>query len=241
MKLAMGIFIFFIMSHSLNAQAQIGLEGISSGRYEIRKKPIRAPSSEKEAIIVLKEKVKVGAGDAKQNEKVEKNAEPVTVESKISSADSLKKEPTITDQAQSLFSEDATKINEYYRENLSSNDIRRNRLEIDILPTAVGIRSSSNYSFRDYRTDFSALQVNANMWLTPLIGLSGRYLFSLGADLDAISPDNSRYPAKFENLDLGVSFRRFMDSNDDESLEVNLLYGEEKLSIPNDATSRARL
>lgn len=242
MKLKASLLVLFIMFISFWASAQIGLEGVSSGRYEIRKSVKRTPSSEKEAIIVYKDKPKAEVLEQKEQESKLQNPAVLTGENQLGLSENEKREPSLSDQAQSLFSKEANKINDYYREHLEPGDIRRNRLELDILPTVVGINSSSNYSFRDYRTEFNALQVNANMWLTPLIGFSGKYLFSVGADLDAMSVDRSRVPARFELMDLGLSFRKFTGSErESDSLEVSILYGEGKLSVPNDSANRAKL
>ncbi|MNL23516.1 hypothetical protein D3C87_1449090 [compost metagenome] len=108
-------------------------------------------------------------------------------------------------------------------------------------PTAVYNDSSSNYSFREYQSFFNALKVRANVWLTPLIGVSGQILFSFAADVDSVT-DNSRIGTKYELMDVGLNFRKFFGiSRKSNSLELSVLYNENKMTPASDNTSRAKL
>ncbi|MFS4459016.1 hypothetical protein [Bdellovibrio sp. HCB2-146] len=150
-------------------------------------------------------------------------------------------EPGLSTQAQSLFNDGANKVYEFYKEQIHEDDIRNNRLEIEVAPVVMYNDSSSNYSFRDYQSFFNAMKVRANVWLTPLIGVSGQILFSFAADVDSIM-DSSRVSAKYEAMDLGLNFRRFFGmSRKSNSLEFSILMSENKMTVPSDNTSRARL
>jgi hypothetical protein len=156
-------------------------------------------------------------------------------------AENLAEEPGISSQAHSLFNDGTQKVLDFYKEQIHEDDIRNNRLEIEVSPTAVYNDSSSNYSFREYQSFFSALKVRANVWLTPLIGVSGQILFSFAADVDSVI-DSSRVGTKYEFMDLGLNFRKFFGmSRKANSLELSVLYNENKMTPASDNTSRAKL
>ena len=153
-----------------------------------------------------------------------------------------REEPSLQEQAQSLFSAKAEKIREFYQEQVHPDDIRNNRVEIEFAPAAVYNDSQSNFSFRDYQSYFNALKVGANVWFTPLIGVEGQILFSFAGDLASNDGSDARVPAKYEMIDLGVNFRKFFGlSRKSNSLEMSLLYSEHKMSPPGDNESRSRL
>lgn len=258
--------IALILSSGLDSLAQVGLEGFSSGRYEVRKAPKRSPTSEitpvvtdvdgvavrtlKESEIAAEEKARKEEVARKEAARLE--AERKAIEAAASPPSSVPapapapvaeiREPGISEQAESLFANQAGRIYDFYREQTHPDDIRNNRLEIDILPSIVYNGSSANYSYRDYHSFFNALKFRSNVWFTPLIGVSGQILFSFGADVDTLSGDQSRVPAKYEFVDLGLNFRKFFGiSRKSNSLEMSLLYSDNTMNTPSDNISRAKL
>lgn len=243
--------------------AQSSLEGFNTGRYEVHKstKKSRQPSSVNEAAAATpatKEdelKVSLKKSDEKTPKvadteveklpaKVEKPAEPVVVPPVAPKAEVAAEvvEPGISEQAQSLFSNQAEKIYEFYREQIHPEDIRNNKLEIEFAPVAIYNDSSSNYSFRNYNSYFNAVKLKANLWFTPLIGVGGKFMFSMGADLDANNGSGSRETAKYEFVDLGINFRKFFGtSRKSNSLEFSILYTDDKVKMSSDATGRVNI
>lgn len=210
------------------AQAQVGLEGISSGRYEIRSVKSRKPAS-----VVQKRSISA--------ETQEKTAPEQPVVPSLSVPPKIQ-EPSFTEQAQGLFSEKTEKYFDYYRVQTNGEDPRTNRLELDVKPVFTYNDSSSNYSYRNYSNFFNGLQLNANVWFMPMIGVTGKLMFSLAADVDGMSSNRSRIPAKYELMDLGLTFRNFFGSSiESKSLEVALLYSENKFLPSLDNQARARL
>ena len=271
MKFSQRLSIFLGLSFFVSQGiAQSSLEGFSTGRYEVRhssgaKAKGRKPSSDEsvEVKTVSAEEMNKAVEDVKPVElpKRTKNpAEPVVateptvvaeaataatpaVQTKeaISAVAPPVAEPGLSTQAQSLFNDGANKVYEFYKEQIHEDDIRNNRLEIEVAPVVIYNDSSSNYSFRDYQSFFNAMRVRANVWLTPLIGVSGQILFSFAADVDSIM-DSSRVSAKYEAMDLALNFRRFFGmSRKSNSLEFSVLMSENKMTVPTDNTSRARL
>ncbi len=244
--------------------AQSSLEGVNTGRYEIRRaastEKKRSPASEaspssEEVEVVLK----TGSGKAKpvaESQKgpsapVDIDMKPLVLEQapitdeKSETGNARQEEvvePGIQEQAESLFSSKASKIYSFYREQIHPDDIRNNRVEIDIMPSMVYNDSQSNYSFRDYQSYFNALKFKSSVWFTPLIGVSGQILFSMAADLDAMAADRSRVSAKYEQMDLGVNFRKFFGvSRKASSLEFSILFSDHKMTVPSDTLSRVRI
>ena len=266
MRSTLSFFIFagFLVS-GLQAHAQTSLEGFSSGRYEIRKtaKKTRHPASETEAAPVITDSDGMKVRAVKVEERSETPAPakteaavaapvatpaPVTATTTatpvapVLTAPPEVQEPGIGEQAESLFSSKADKIYDFYREQVHPDDVRNNRFELDIAPVVTYNDSRSNYSYRDYQSFFNALKFRSNIWLTPLIGVSGQIMFSFAADVDSLSADKSRIPAKYEFVDLGVNFRRFFGvSRKSSSVEFSLLYSDNKFTVPSDNTSRGRL
>lgn len=238
--------------------AQSSLEGVSTGRYEIRKRSpaSEAPSAEDVDVVLKTPKVDAKFSSASTSDSNTPAVidtkplvlEPATPESEKTQTSTEEPkveevvEPGIQEQAESLFSSKASKIYSFYREQIHPDDIRNNRVEIDILPSLIYNDSQSNYSFRDYQSFFNALKFKSNVWFTPLIGVSGQILFSMAADLDAMSADRSRVSAKFEQMDLGINFRKFFGvSRKASSLEFSVLYSDHKMTVPSDTLSRVRI
>ncbi len=249
MKIFLPIFTFSIaVTFAAQVFGQVGLEGISSGRYEVRKSVSRKPASSEEITVkAVKAPEKVlsspppASSETTEQKTVDSTEKKSTAVEVTENKAHIVSEPSISEQAQSLFSSKADNIYDYYREKIHGDDIRNNRLELDVLPVVAYNDSQSAYSYRDYQSYFNALLLKANVWFTPLLGVSGKVLFSLAADVGAIA-DHSRVPVKYEFMDLGVNIRKFFGlAAQDNSLEYSILYTEYKMATPNDNVSRARL
>lgn len=151
-------------------------------------------------------------------------------------------EPTYSQQAQSLFAADPEKVFDFYQSQLDESDPRRNKVEISFAPGYVTNESSSNYSFRDYRSVFTGMNLGASVWLTPAMGVGGNFLFSLGADTSGDAVTNTRSPARYEFLDVGLKFRQFFGfSLMSKSIAFDLLFSDYKFNVNVDDIYRARL
>lgn len=212
-------------------------EGVAHGRYQIKETParnkVRKPAQEESSVgtPVAQDKV-VEHRELPQGSGMVSAAEP----------DERPPEPSLGEQAQSLFSADATKIQNFYKEQIHPDDIRNNRMEIQFSPALVYNGSQANYSYRSFSSFFSAMDLAANVWMTPAIGLSGRFLFSFGASISGDSATSSTVPAKYEDLDVSLKFRRFFGLvRTAQSLEFDFIYNDFKMSTPSDNLYRPRL
>lgn len=151
-------------------------------------------------------------------------------------------EPTVAEQAHSLFSADPQRVLNFYKSLFDENDDRLNKLEISFAPMLINNESQSNYSFRDYSSDFTGVGLGANVWLTPALGLGGNFVFSLGADTSGDAVTQTRTPIRYEMLDVGLKYRKFFGfSSLSKSIEFDLLYADSRMIVPTDDLYRAGL
>ena len=219
---------WFILFSILPAQAQIGgssspvlMEATANGRYEI--KPIKSVK--------------------KRSPASETTASPETPVAAPAKAMTPAVAPPVTPEVvQYQEPEKDDPIDIFSRDQFDEDDIRKNKMEITVAPTFVYNGSTSNYSYRNYSSFFSALDLSSNVWMTPTLGLHGRILFSFGAGVAGDSTTGSKIPVKYEDIDLALKFRRFFNSaKDSASVEMDLLYSEDKFSPPSDNNFRPKL
>ncbi len=151
-------------------------------------------------------------------------------------------EPSFSQQAKSLIDSNTDKVLDFYDSQLSDDDPRGNKVEVSFAPGFVTAEAASNFSYRNYRSVFSAMNLGANVWLTPAIGIGGAFLFSLGADTSGDPVTGTRSPARHELFDVAVKFRNFFGfSRVSKSVEFDVLYSDYKMTVPADDIYRARL
>ena len=201
------------------------------------KAKLEADKAAAEKLAADKAAAEKQVADAKvlsQNLELAKKEEQATVE------DTQLEEPTIGEQAESLFNSSADKVYDYYAQKIHPDDIRNNKVEIEFAPVVAYNDSKSDYSFRNYNAFFEAMKIKAGVWLTPLIGVSGQILFSFGADVD--DANHSKVSAKYENLDLALNFRKFFGvSRKANSLEFSVLYSDDQYKVSEDSQKHPRL
>jgi hypothetical protein len=151
-------------------------------------------------------------------------------------------EPTISQQAQSLFAANPERVIGFYQGQFEESDSRQNKIEISFAPSYITNDSSSNFSYRDYRSVFSGVNLGANVWLTPAIGVGGNFFFSLGADTSGDAVTNTRSPAHYEFLDVAMKFRQFFGfTQTSKSVEFDVVYSDYKFHVNADDVYRAKL
>jgi hypothetical protein len=167
-------------------------------------------------------------------------AVPVKVKTEVPEASAS--EPSFSQQAQSIFAANPEKVIGFYDTQFSENDSRLNKVEISFAPSFTTSESSSNFSYRNYRSVYTGMNLGANVWLTPALGVGGNFQFSLGADTSGDAVTGTRTPARFELLDVGFKYRKFFGfSATSKSVEYDLLYSDYQVTVPSDDLYRARL
>src|SRR5690606_26471992 len=71
------------------------------------------------------------------------------------------------------------------RSEVHPKDPRQNLLNLNMSSGYFYTNAQSNYWYRDFYSGAPALSVGADVWFTPMLGLSAGYMTTLGADLSA--------------------------------------------------------
>ncbi len=254
--------LFFLLIFFKFSFAQTSFEGLQTGRYEIKK--VSTPKKLEKIKLPQNRRPSNDEGDQvdteteksvqllPQSSPVESKSENLvdqTTQTEESSQQSVnkdvdipKQEPTLSEQAQSLADGTAERVYNFYKEQVHTDDIRNNHVEIEFSPGVTVNSTKSNYSYREHSGTFPTVNLKSNIWFTPMIGVSGRYTFSIGGDITGDRTTNSKVSARFENLIAAISLRKFFGlSRKSNSLETQFLYNESKLNVPFDSTSRGRI
>ncbi len=151
-------------------------------------------------------------------------------------------EPSVTDQVRDLVMGNGSQEVEAYKEQVHPDDIRINRIEVNIMPGLISNQSKSNYSFRNYNTFSPKISLGASFWLTPFMGLYGDYTTSMGSDVVSDGGVGSRISAVQEWTELGFDIRKFFGmSRKANSLQFGIHMSEYKFTVPGDDTHRVNL
>lgn len=127
-----------------------------------------------------------------------------------------------------------------YKEAVHPDDIRQNRIELDIAPMFFTNSSKSTYSVRDYTSQSPATRLGASFWLTPFFGINARTMFSSGASISAGAKE--ALLAKHDWFDLSVNFRKFYGlSRRANSTEFGIDFSDYRLRLPTDNSTRLSL
>lgn len=215
--------------------------GLQSGRYQLRHRG-------SEDVIYPEQKKKKNKTSEysfiKKKPASEAAPIPVTVEESNASNEENTKllDISLKDQVSDILSGGRKKIAEAYREQVHPDDIRMNKIEIDIGSGVDYNYSTANLAYRKYYTFAPNLNLGAHIWLTPLFGLSGFYKATYGEDVTVTTNALNRIPVKSEWIELSLDFRKFYGfSRRSNNLQYGVLYSENKFSPPADDGSRIRL
>lgn len=236
----------------LAGTGQLKQEGLSQGRYEIRKS---APSDKNKtsAINNRNKPSRQPASPLDRPIQLDQSAEEILIEPKP--LESSENKSSAAESPNSMNIQEHKKEGVVQTNNGSANDPfqnplpKRNRLEILLSPTWIYNDSVSNYSYRTYATSFSAVNLGTRIWLSNSIGASGSIYFSNAASLPGNAATNSRVTARYELVDVGFLYRQIDQEKNDqvdsiaqiESLQLGLLYTSWILSVPGDNSSRLQL
>lgn len=149
------------------------------------------------------------------------------------------KEPTAREQMKQLFAGKGKDILLFYKENAHPDDLRNNKLEIELSPKYVSNNSKSNYYYRDYMSSYPALAVKTSIWFVPAFGLSGKFQFAFASAISGNPNDSSKVLTRNENLEFALNFRNYFSiSRKANSLEFQILFLDTKMTVPTDEIYR---
>lgn len=211
-------------------------DGIDSGRYQVRPEEAPLPSTKP---AKLKKRGKSRQISSESSAIMELPAKP-TEASRTTEAPPNTPPPSYVDQVKGLVLGNNQPI-AIYRDQIHPDDVRLNRIEINVQPGLVYYNSQSSYSYRNYLSYSPFLSLGAEIWWTPFIGLYGQYGTSFGADIIDNGTAGSRAPVTHEIIEGGVDFRKFFGfSRRSNSITFGLNYFEYKLGLPSDNSFRSR-
>lgn len=116
-----------------------------------------------------------------------------------------------------------------------------NILNLDIRPGVNIVDSDSNYSYRNYSTQYSSVSVGGEVWFSKHWAVSGSMLTSLDADLQGLSNNEARVPARFEVTEISIKNKRYFGDLNPQELEFSILYSDSSLHISEGNLYRAKL
>lgn len=240
----MAFFITSLSAHAVNDTAHLvggsttppQDEGLESGRYQTKSsatafEPMQPASKKikKAHRRISSEPVKPVQAEVKVEAKPDAPAEPAV------------EPPSYADQVKDLITGKSQPQLEAYVEQVHPDDVRLNKLEINVSPGILYVESKSTYSFRDYTSFSPFARVGGEVWWTPFIGLFGNYGASVGADVIEDSSLQSRKAVNIEIIDGGIEFRKFFGlSRRSNSINVGAYYFEYKFGPKSDSTMRTR-
>lgn len=228
---------------------EITEQAVKSGRYQFKgRNPASQNQIQIEAETETKNETKTNTKDAnpKNNDSL-LDSEVKTIEQHIKSDEVIlieKKieQPTVIEQVKEIISDGEQPLIQAYREQVHPDDVRLNRIEINIGGGVLANTAKSNYSFRNYSTFSPQLSVGAGVWMTPFLGLSGSYYTSVGADVLSDISTNSKSQVQHETTELSFNLRKFFGmSRRANSIEYGLFYTDYHFSVPSDDLHRISL
>lgn len=127
-----------------------------------------------------------------------------------------------------------------YAQDIDGNDRRLNRLELETVAGFMSNGSRSNYAYRNYDSFSHVLGVNGNIWLTPLVGITGGYETTLNADVAGYN--GARVSAKQDWTNIGILGRHYFGlKKTSPFIQGGLLYSENRMTLPTDEKLRVNL
>ncbi|MBX2987990.1 MAG: hypothetical protein KF802_08830 [Bdellovibrionaceae bacterium] len=243
-------FLAFALSTGPKAQAQADFTSqlMSSGRYEVKKKKTeevqRAPAAEKapDAPGVKSAPVVPVQPPAPAMPPVVLPSPKPATEVAAAAGKEDATEPTLAEQARALVDGENDSVTTFYRERIHPEDVRNNKVEIQVSGGYSYLDSKSNYSYREYHSAYSNVDLRSNVWFAPRIGVTGSIRFSLGASVAGDAATHSMDPFRDEIMEMGIKLRRYFGlSRVSPSFEFSLLYMDRSFNVATDSTSHARL
>jgi hypothetical protein len=133
-----------------------------------------------------------------------------------------------------------------YKDQLQVDDPRQNVLSLSLAPTFYYIESSSDYWFRRLRSSSPGLTTEANIWMTPFIGLNLGYFTTFAADVTNNPTGSAGVPQRVltdhQYSSVNLTYRKYFSmSRRSPSVIFGLGYNEYQMTVPQNSTYRIRL
>lgn len=215
-------------------------EEVESLRYEKR------PARTLRRTIELPKK-EIQAKPVELNQEISKPIEQATslqaVAPDISTTQQQQEEqPPVTDQFRDFFVGGSGEQIDRYRSFLGPDDIRRNKVELELAPLFIYNDSRSEYYFRNYITATPGGKIGLGVWFTPFFGVNANYEKTfLGTNRKEFS-GASQSAFLDQWMQLGFRFRRFTSfSATASSMTIGIDFFDYLKKVPVDDSNHAKL
>lgn len=150
--------------------------------------------------------------------------------------------PPLTEKVKEMVMGGSEESIETFRDQLHSDDIRQNLMEIEIAPAFLYTESSSNYWFRSFAVASPAFAVAAQIWVTPFFGIRSSFLNSMDSSIYEDSGTRDRTAAEQQWFDAGFRWRKFYGlSRKATTLSLGLDFSEYQFRVGKSVTERNSL
>lgn len=151
-------------------------------------------------------------------------------------------EAPVGEQFRDLFVGGSQEEIERYVSLLSPDDVRRNRVELELAPMFVYNESKSEYYFRDYITATPAGRVGLSVWFTPFFAVTSSFTKTFLGTVKKDLSSGSQVPFLDQWLQLGFKFRRFSGYGPlASSLSIGVEFFDYQKKVPLDEADKNRL
>jgi hypothetical protein len=117
---------------------------------------------------------------------------------------------------------------------IHQDDSRHNRVEIDIATGYKQLTSASNYSYRNFTSNFPFIDFGTGIWFTPKFGMQFNFLNSMAADASPAQAGGLKSSVKHESSFLGIEYRHFFSHlRMAKSIQYSAIYVDSKMTINN--------
>lgn len=117
--------------------------------------------------------------------------------------------PTVGEEVRDLVIGGSSDHVSQYESFLAPEDIRRNRVELEVAPLFIYNESKSEHWVRSYNAASPAGRVGLNVWFTPFFGVASNYTKTFQSTVQKQFNSTSQTKVTDQWLQLGFRFRRF--------------------------------
>lgn len=147
-------------------------------------------------------------------------------------------DPTLEENVRAIVTEEDPDSLVVYKKQIHPNDVRRNKLEIDIRLGQASKTSKSDYRFKDYSFSSPSVGVRARFGLTPMVSFVGDFSSLVGGNISYISK-STLIGVVDETSYFGFHYRKYQGlSRRASSFEVGLGYLDSQFRVPKSVTER---
>lgn len=140
-----------------------------------------------------------------------------------------------------LLGGDEERMNQYLNQ-VHPQDPRQNLVNLSVATGYLYQNSSSESWYRKFNSSGPGVTVDADVWLSPMLGVNLDYFTTLSADILAEPTSNKKILVDHRFMNLGFQFRRFSSfSRKSPSVTWGIQYSEYQMIVPKAEDNRAIL